>query len=317
MEYLRPTGLFHWSTDDVPRAQRFDYFAEALSSALAPMQLESDARATLAARLTAVDLGPLTIIHQSGTEHRSFRDDADVARTSNHTFHLIVNRGAAWHIEHRGHILLAPGDAVLADSNFGHRIDIGSDFDLLHLKLSAAWVGQWLGDPVAWVGRHISVDRPWARALSSYVQTLTPEFVLRSRDVVAPIGDHLGALLSLVGGELLDSRAQVSRDDASLRELIHDGISQRSGETNLSADDLARPLSVSALEVHRCLAFHGETFAQLLCTSRLAVVQRILQSPYFRRMPLAEIVARAGLPASTNIANLSDPFASDRGMVAP
>src|SRR4249920_958090 len=120
MEYLRPTGLFHWSTDDVPRAQRFDYFAEALS--------------TLAARLTAVDLGPLTIIHQSGTEHRSFRDDADVARTSNHTFHLIVNRGTAWHIEHRGHVLLAPGDSVLADSNFGHRIDISSDFDLLHLK---------------------------------------------------------------------------------------------------------------------------------------------------------------------------------------
>jgi AraC-like DNA-binding protein len=317
MDYRSPTGLFRWSTDDVPRAQRFDYFAEALSSALAPMQLESDARATLAARLTGVDLGPLAIIHQTGTEHRSYREEADVARNSGHTFHLIVNRGAAWQIEHCGHAFLAPGDAVLADSNFGHRIDIRSDFELLHLKLSAAWVGQWLGDPVAWVGRHISANRPWAHALSGFVQTLAPEFVLRSRDVVAPIGDHLGALLSLVGGELLDSRTPFSRGDAALRELIHDGISQRSGEASLSADDIARPLSVSAREVHRCLAVHGETFAQLLRDSRLAVVQRMLQSRQFRRMPIAEIVARAGLPEGTIIANLSDPFAMDRGIVAP
>lgn len=316
MQYRRPPALFRWSTDDVPAAQRFDYFAEALSSALAPMQIESDARARLAASMTGVDLGPLTIVHQTGTGHRSYRHQIDLARSGEHTFHLIVNSGAAWDIEHRGRVRLRPGDALLADSNYGHRIDIRSDFNLFHLKLSEGWVHHWLGDPTTWVGRHIASDSGWGQTLSSFVRTLSPEFVLRS-GATAAIGEHLGALLSLTGGDLMPSGASVLKGDAALRSSIKDGIWQRCGEPGLSAADIAQALAVDAREIHRCLSAHGESFASLLFAARCAVVHRLLNSRQFRHLPFRAIVARAGLPPGANLTNLSDRFASDRGIVEP
>ena len=114
----------HWTTDLLPAARRFDYFANALSTAIIPMQVECERRHSFRSDMCALDLGPLTVVEQIGTSHRSFRSAGDVARSGDCSYHLVLNRRSGWTITHRGRIALQPGDAVLTDSRYPHALQL-------------------------------------------------------------------------------------------------------------------------------------------------------------------------------------------------
>jgi len=287
-----PGLIERWTTDLLPVAERFDYFADALSSAIIPMQVECCSRDTFRSDMCALNLGPLTVIEQVGTAHRSFRGAREVGCSGGRSYHLVLNRRSAWTIRHRGDMTLRPGDAVLTDSRLPHALQLVDDYDIVHLKLMPGWLERWVPNLHVLVGRVLARDEKWARALTAYVACLSPQALANSPVPRGVVADQVGALLALAASEVA-GRPQ-RPPDALLCDRVHDCIVQRCAEPRLEAFDVAESLGIPLPLLHAVLlAFHCG-FEQALLATRTRIACRMLESPLFERATMADIAKRAG-----------------------
>jgi len=285
-----------WSTEDVAPSQRFAYYSEALSTALTPMLVSAPAEVADAfrAETRSAMLGSIAVLRQTGEISTAYRGAAEIARSAERSFHLIVNLIAPWDVEHRGRVRLAPGDAIFTDSNFGHFLDLPRPYECVNLKFTEEWVRQWVPVPAVLTGRTIPARAPWARALTAFVSQLTPEFVVSAPLPHAVLADQVGALLALVATEMSATRDGPSRPVRDVRARIQDLVTERCSDPELSASVVAAVLGVSPRTVHRVLAACGTTFGAQLMDARVALALRMLESPLFHRVTTAEIGRRAG-----------------------
>jgi len=286
--------VFRWSTDEVPATQRFDYYADALSSSQTPMSLSSENPSSFMAKMELAELGPLSLMRQIGSGNRATRGPSDVARSTERSFHLLVNLTSPWTLEHVGRTRLRPGDAVLADSAFGYDLDLPIAYDVVHIKLSEAWLRQWVPAPGVLVGRPIPFDSGWGRALTSFVAELSPRLVSESDLPASVVSQHVGALLSIIANETSRSGQRPTPGQKGLCPQIIESIAQRCGESLLTAEAVAIPLGISARTLHRSLAAFRLTFGAALIAARAQLAMRMIESPLCRRLTLAEIGRRAG-----------------------
>lgn len=286
--------LQSWSTDDVAQDDRFDYFAHALSSAIVPMRVDG-VEGPFEAHMQIADAGPIAVVHQYGSAHRSFRLPEDVARSGEESFHLILNRTGDWTIRHRGDALVAPGEALIVDSRYRHDLSIPKNFDVVHLKLSPGWTRRWMPQPEHVVSRPLGQGTTWGPALASFVSCLSPQLLVSSAVSAEVLVDQVGAMLALVAAEMSGSTSH-QRDLTPLADRIHDCLSQRCGEPLLDAATIADSLRIDERTLHAALAAHGKTFAGALTKLRIDVAVRMLRSGAFRDENVATIAERAGFP---------------------
>lgn len=303
MDWQSSPSMARWSTADVPASQRFDYYAAALSAAQTPMSVSSDHQESFAAAMEAMDLGPLAVFHQTGSGNRAVRDQRDIERSSERSFHLLINRSSGWTLSHRGSIRLGQGDAVLTDSAIGHDLIIPGQYEFVHLKMTEAWLQQWLPGSDKLVGQRIPADAGWGRALTSFVAQLTPQLLLEPPLPLQLIGEHVGAMLSLIGTEL-GGGASTSRAEIGLAERICDAIVQQCTDVSLSVEKVATPLNISVRTLHRSLAGCGKTFGGVLLEARVNVAVRMLESPLLRGLTAGEIGRRAGFVDASHLARV-------------
>lgn len=292
-----------WSAASVPLPQRFEYFSDALSSALIPMRADSASRERLEANIVSADFDGVTVIRQTGSPHWSYRDGHELARSGAHTFHLIANYSAEWVMSHCGRIRLEPGDVVLTDSMIGHRLEMFQPYDVVHLKLSETWLQRWLPRPADLVGKRIPANAGWGRALTSYIAQLSPKYMIGAPLPSRVITDQLGALLSIVGAAI-GGAAGPTLASCSLRSRVHDYIHQCCADASLSAEAVAAMMCVGVDELHRCLTPFGESFGELLLAQRVEVATRMLQSRLFRGLSILEIAQRAGFTDAAQLDTL-------------
>lgn len=299
--------IHYWSTRDVPETQQMDYYASVLGSAVDPMAITKRVRGSFEADVESTGLGPISVVHGQGPAHDCVRDRRDIARSTGRNFHLIINTGAAWRVDHRERLALRKGDAVLLDSRYGYRLDFADPFANVHLKLSEEWLTRWIPDSDAIVGRAIPFDGAWGRALTAFVSQLTPEFVVAAPLPHAVIADHVGALFALYANELAGIRNSKPMGRA-LRDRIEEIITQRCTESSLGAQDVADALGVSLRTVHRGLASCQQTFGASLMAARVQLATRMLESPLFRRLTTGEIGRRAGFSDPSHFARVYRRF---------
>jgi AraC family transcriptional activator of tynA and feaB len=294
--------IHYWSTRDVPELQQMDYYASVLSSAVDPMGVTKRVRGSFDAAVESTALGPISVIHGRGAAHDCVRDQRDIARSTGRNFHLIINTGSAWRVDHRDRIRLRQGDGVLLDSRYGYRLDFVDPFENVHLKLSEEWLTRWIPNADAIIGRPILFDASWGRAFTAFVSQLTPEFVVAAPLPQSVIVDQVGALFALYAGEL--SGRTSAPADRSLRDRIEEIIVQRCSEFSLSAQDVADALGISIRTLHRSLAACRQTFGASLMAARVALATRMLESPLFRRTTTNEIGRRAGFSDASHFARV-------------
>ena len=283
-----------WSTDEVNAASRLDYFADAVSSSLTPMSVHRAASGPFHAHVRMAELGPVVILQTGGSQHTAVRSHQEIAQSSEHSYHLIVNRSACCDLTHRGDIHLLSGDAVLVDSRYGHRFMLGEDHAHLHVKMGPDWLRTWVANPDVLLGRALPRNSTWARALVAFASELSPELALSSPLPGKVLADQIGSLLALTAHELGGAGTLASTPSAGLRERIHDHVSQRCTELELDASQVAASLGISLRTLHRALAAHGETFGGILIATRCDTALRMLESPAMDRLTLEQIGRRAG-----------------------
>ncbi|SDD73613.1 AraC-type DNA-binding protein [Cupriavidus sp. YR651] len=287
------TPIVTWSTRAVPRAQRLDYFAHALSSAIVPMRVERTQRGALTSHMSMLDIEGIAILEQRGSQHRSVRGRAEIERSGAHTFHLIVNRRTHWHIEHLGRTRVGPGQAFIVDSRAPNVIEMPSDYDVIHVMLPDAWLRRWVHDPAPLVGRALGGSQGIEQALAAFSACLSPSAMQSTPLSATQMLDHLGAMLALSSREAgLPVRRGAPLD--SMRRRIVACMANRCGEPSLTAHDVACVLGIDDNELHRVLASSGETFAGVLLAHRTEAARRMLASRAFQFLTLEEIAQRAG-----------------------
>jgi len=286
-----------WSTDDVAPPERFDFYASALSSAIAPMSVERPPAQAFSAEMVMTDLGGMSVVRQTGSAHRCFAAKDHVARNEGeHNFHLLVNVRSAWDVDMLGRVRMAPGEVIVTDSSMPWDLDIATSYEFVHLKMSEPWLCQWLHRPGALVGRRIAMGSAWGRALASFVAPLSHDFLEKSPLPVSMIVDHVGSLLALAAQDmrLVPDPEPLRRSERDLLDRIKDSMRQLCTSPTLTAIEVAAAVDVSLRTFHRSFQRAGETFGNTLTQMRCVYGIRMLESPLFRRVGVADIARRAG-----------------------
>lgn len=308
MDSRMPPGLLRISTANVRPADRLDFWANTLSTAVIPMSVERAVPDGFEAQMSATALGGLSLVELCGSAHHVVRGRGELARSAERCFHLVMSPNSSWAFRHRREGLIRPGDVVLTDSEFGYDLKPnGAGGPLIHfltLKLPVAWLRTWIAHPHEWVGRPIECQSGWARALSSFMSELTPEFVANAPLPPRLFADHVGSLLALVVDQQRGSATSASVAERSQRDRIRDCIAQRSSETHLTAADIASTLNMSVRTLHRTLAASNETFGRLLLDARVERASGMLRSPSLRRLTIGEIGRRCGFADASHFSRV-------------
>jgi AraC-like DNA-binding protein len=284
-----------WSTDSVAPAHYVDFYADALNNAVTPMGMKAPQRQPFRSTMALADAGLVSVLRQSGSAHRVYRDRGHIERTEERSYHLVLALHGTEDIEQRERVHLRPGDALLIDSALPVDLDIPTDYECAHLKLSEKWMRQWVPSPGALTTRRICGRDGWGRALATYTAQLSPQTIAAAPLPLATMTDHLGALFAIMADETAGSAAKgSSRAKRALSHEIGDSIVQRCVETGLTAAQVALALGVSPRTLHRCLAAQSTTFGALLIGARVRRGIDTLRSPLGKRITIAEAGRRAG-----------------------
>lgn len=288
------TKLVRLSTSAVAPAERLSYGSWLVSSALAPSAISTEAPLDYELELTALELPSISVVAQSGSAQRAIRARAEIRRTREHCFNLVLVLGGCWEVTSDTRMRFGRGDLIFYDSRYALDCNLLLNWSDINLQLSEQFVRKWLPNPGWLAGRRISGDSRWGRVLSSYVAQLSPEFVVQAPLPESILIDQLGALLALTANELGGYRSALTPAERSLRDQIYDQIKQRCPEASLQAVDVASVINISKRTLHRALAACGETFGTMLIQVRVDLAARMLRSPLFDRLTTAEIGRRAG-----------------------
>ena len=299
---MQTPEVLKWSTDSVDAPQRFDYYADALRTALVPMRLTAPHPQGFRSVMNLLDLGSVSVLRQEGTARRCYRESKDPA--FERAFVIVSNLSGPCDVSHRGRSSLQAGDVLLVDTGYDFDLDMGMPYSTVGIKLSEGWMRQWLPSPAAMVGRRIPTGSGWGRALASFVAQLSPQLFVNSPLPRAVLIDHVGALLMLMASEAGWIDKSPSRPERGLRNRIIDCVAQRSAEAGLTAADVAQSIGISTRTLHRSLATTKETFGAALLSTRADVATRMLESPLMRRLTIAEIGRRAGFSDPSHFARV-------------
>jgi len=278
----------------VPAAQRLDYWVGAISEGFLSMDA-SGRQDDFHSELHSAPLGCLGVNWVQGAAQQVWRTSRGIARSRGQQyFYLLGNTASPWTVAQDGReALMRPGDFVLVDSRRPYRFGFEQGPSTVSLELPVDWVARWLAVPEAHTARPFRHDAPdWSAALSSLARMWRPEMALAPPLPARLLEDQLGALLALACAPLPDPPASGLAD---LAERARTLMRQRLAEPGLTAMDVAQALGCSVRSLHRAMASHQTTFAQLLMGERMAIARQMLANPTLRQISAAEIGRRVGL----------------------
>ena len=294
MARAESSSIVQLSTRAVAPADRLAYASWILNSSLAPSVLSTGTPAKYELEVTAVELPSIGIVAASGSQTRSIRGPTEIRRTAQRYFSLALVLSGTANFTSVTRNRFAPGDLIFYDSRYPQDCELLPHWRTLVVQLSEQFVRKWVPNPAVLGWRRICPESQWGRVLASYVAQLAPEFVVQAPLPQAVLIDQLGALLALTAAELSGSRVVSTPVERSVRDRVHDHITQRCPDTSLHAADVASSLNLSTRTLHRALAASGATFGSMLIEARVDLAVRMLRSPLFDRMTTAEIGRRAG-----------------------
>lgn len=254
-------------------------------------------------------LGPVSVTRMVGRIQGIARGDGFLPFGRESDFHLLLNLASHMSLAHAGVLRIRPGEAVLLDSELARRLELSSDYDLMHVALPEKFLRQWLPSSIALLGTRIDPGSGWGAVLCAILRQLTPEFLAHAPLPGPLIADQLGALLALLAAEAASVMAAAPDAESDLRQRIRDFVEQGCAAPSLSAGDVARALGVSPRTLHRTLAATGESFGGLLMGARTRVSIRMLTGRTFRHLTTAEIGRRAGFRDASHFTRVFKRYA--------
>jgi hypothetical protein len=221
--------------------------------------------------ITALD--SLKLVRSTGLCRNRLNMYHDGCRTDVFAFQLISSFNASWTVEWRdSYCSMTPGDLMLTDMRHMYSGRWPAECTLTQVILPTVWISTWLNNPAQLSGVRIDGNQGWGGVLSAFIHQLaiasfTTEFV-----PARLLSENLGALLSLTERQTPVSTG--SLPDQQCRAQIESVIHSRSGNSRLTAFEVAQAVEISEKKLYRLLASKGENFHALVLRFRMESAKR-------------------------------------------
>lgn len=278
----------HARTTDVPVADRFAYFRDALSDVYLGIRTEWSGTGDFDAEFDAVDVGGATLARMAAPGHVGRRGEGLVKRRPDEAVYLNLGLGGAHRVEHLGRAWnVASGHPFLLDSERPFVVDFAerTRFRLFSLRIdkegdvafdaaSVRRIDERLGRTAA--GRQLAAQ---ARLMCAEVEAGRPQ-------VAAAMSVPVRALLAVLASDPDERPRRFDEYAAVARGRLADSA--------FGLADLAQAFGVSPRTVQSVFAGAGETFAAWMLAERLELARIRLSSPAWRRFGVAEVARASG-----------------------
>ncbi|ARF56861.1 helix-turn-helix domain-containing protein [Streptomyces gilvosporeus] len=291
-------------SEDVPAADRFDYWVELLGRTHAPMELRSDCADDFRASQRVLDLGAVTVWPATFQPLTFRRTPKLIRRSDPETCHLsLLVSGAGASVWGHRETEYKPYDLHINSSSMAYEIHstgdpvtmVGVEIPMALLPLPRDMAGRV-------VGASVSAREGMGGLLARFLTQLTadtapylpsdgPRLGTVVTDLVAGLFSHI-----LEAGDFLPPETQrrtlTLRIKAFIREHLHD--------PHLTPTTIAAAHHISTSYLHRLFRDEDTTVAARIRRLRLEAARRDLTDPAFRATPVHTIAARWGFPRATD-----------------
>ncbi|MGW1603487.1 AraC-like ligand-binding domain-containing protein [Streptomyces eurythermus] len=293
-------------SEDVPAADRFDYWRDLMIRTLAPLDMSSDHADDFQASMHLLELGAVHVSPQTFQSMRFYRTPKLIRQSDPELLHIsLVTRGTVGIVQHGREIAYEPGDLCVVDSS--------RPFDCLAVNgrrpveaVGVAVPTEMLvptGNAVnRLIGHPISGREGFGALLARFLTGITTDTgSFNSHD-----GPRLGGIvLDLLSGMVAHAleaenrltpetrrRNLVLRIRAFVRSHLHD--------PRLTPHTIAAAHHISTSYLHRLFQHEEETVAAWIRHQRLENARRDLADPALGTTPVHAIAARWGFPRAAD-----------------
>ncbi|GGN94657.1 AraC family transcriptional regulator [Actinoplanes lobatus] len=290
-------------TGDLPEAERFDFWRQAVSEAFVPLDASRTGSGAFRGELRGAGLGPIRLYQVDADGHQVRRTSRLIAAEQGDYFKLGLQRhgGSVLAQDGRGAVL-RPGDFTVYDTTRPYTFTFGDPGRLLVLIFPRTLLGLSADD----VGR-LTATRFSGRA---GLGALISSFLIRAADVLDDVdvrdNHRLGAnvvdLLTTALAGRLDLRPEdpdTVRRALFTRAVAH--IDQHLGDAWLAPDQIAAALHISTRYLQKLFQAEGVTVSACVRQRRLEACRHDL---LLTARPVSAIASRWGLPDAAHFSRL-------------
>ncbi|MET7728248.1 helix-turn-helix domain-containing protein [Streptomyces mirabilis] len=289
-------------TEELPVADRFEWWCELTARALIPTVFTSNYADDFRAVVRTLELGTAQVSVLSYPSLRSRRTSVMVRRSDPELYQLALTLRGGQGLSHCGReALVKAGDLVLYDTS--HPFDAwafpdGSTAEVIIVHVPRAA----LALPAAKVDRLLAVPLPGGTGmgalLAQFLTRLAAESASYGPQDTGRLGGVTVDLITAFLAHHLDTEDSVpaeSRQQA-LMVSIYSFVERNLGDPRLSPAVVAAAHHISVRQLHRLFQHYGITVAAFIRQQRLECARRDLAEPLLRVRPVHAIAARWGFP---------------------
>ncbi|MFJ1707025.1 helix-turn-helix domain-containing protein [Kitasatospora sp. NPDC088346] len=294
------------SSADVPREERFDWFADLVGRALSPTEITYERSRDFSADASVFDYGPVQLADFRYAPLRSRRTSGLIRRGDPEQYHLaLVTGGPMWINQLGTESGLVTGGMVLWDTSRTYEAGAGDGDDPVRatiLQIPKRTVHRTVSNRIdRMLARPIPADCGIAAVLARYMSSLAEHGDEMAADDRARLGRIAADLFGSLLAQHLDTAAHVPPESrtAILREQIICFINTNLGDPDLNPRTVAAQHNISLRRLHQLFEDQDESVAGAIRSRRLGKCHADLADPGLRHLPVHAIAARWGFTGAT------------------
>ena len=303
---MRQSALLRASTDQLPAADRFSYWADVVAQTFVPLECDAPVRRNFSGSIRHRRMARVGITDVSASAQRVKRTRAKIAQAPSDDLIVVVNISGQCNVGQRtATALLSAGEGAMVSARETYFFEFPDAFRQLVLKVPRALL-------------HVGPSHDTAFRLSAGPANLLRHLALAILDgpEQTAIGEEIAVERAML--ELLRSAAT----PASTGEMHANAAAARYAEAcgyivrNLSDPALSPALvaahvGLSARSLSRLFAINGQTIERSIWSRRLMAARDQLAEPQLRDKSITEIAFACGF---NDAAHFSRSFLNAYGM---
>jgi AraC family transcriptional regulator, positive regulator of tynA and feaB len=285
-----------YSTQEVAKGQRLDYWSALASEAITPMRVDARKGYTsFEGRLWVDQIGSIGVSRAYSTAVVISRTGVNIAQTQERAFVVSMAEDADYCMRAKGwERLVRRNDILITDATQRGTI-VHAGCTALTLRVPDRVFRQYLPGVDDLIGLVLPGDRGAGRLAATMLRAIAPK---SGRHFDACSGDHLAtALLHAIAGactECFGAKSVRRATAASRRYEILQFVEAHLGDADLNVQNVAANFELSDRYVRMLFEDHGEPLSMYMQRRRLEESARQLRDPLWRSRTVSEIAFRWG-----------------------
>jgi AraC-like DNA-binding protein len=284
----------HARTTDVPEAERFDYFRDALSDVYLGIRTEWSGAGSFDASFDSYPVDGDVLATMWAPGHVGRRGAALVKQRPDEAVYVNLSTSGDHAVSHLDRIwTLGRGMPILLDSESPFVVDFAdrARFRLYSLRIEKRDGFEPTRRDVLRINEQLTRTTT-GRAFATQARLMCAEIEAGRPDVAAAMAAPVRALLRVLAGQPVEAATRLEEFKAVARARL--------ATPDLRSADVAAAFGITARTVQAVFAAAGETFAGWLLAERLDVARERLASPAWRRHSVAAIAGACGFRDPTH-----------------